>query len=112
MPVGRLSCRDVNSAPSVGESSSTVAPSVRPAVQVQPGHQRIGQRRPAGDRVTRRQRGPAGATSTTWWRSAIFGELKVPVVRQHAGYLETLFDEVNLWGHALRQVRAEQVAAA
>lgn len=63
----------------------------------------------------------------------IFGELKVPVVRQyvglslyldfedferlaprpqHAGNLETLFDEVNLWGHALRQVRAERVAAA
>ncbi len=63
----------------------------------------------------------------------IFGELKVPVVRQyvglslyldfedferlaprpqHAGNLEMLFDEVNLWGHALQQVRADRVAAA
>ena len=62
----------------------------------------------------------------------IFGELKVPVVRQHvglslyldfedferlaprpalAGNLETLFDEVTLWGHALRQVRAASLAA-
>lgn len=63
----------------------------------------------------------------------IFGELKVPVVRQYVGLslyldfedferlsprpqladsLETLFDEVTLWGHALRQVRAGRLAAA
>ena len=63
----------------------------------------------------------------------IFGELKVPVVRQYvgcrststsrtssdsrpalrwSGQLDTLFDEVVTWGNALRQVRAERVAAA
>lgn len=63
----------------------------------------------------------------------VLGELKVSVVRQYvglslyldfenfdhlaprsqmAGNLETLFDEVALWGHALRQVRADRVAAA
>jgi NAD(P)H-dependent FMN reductase len=63
----------------------------------------------------------------------ILGELKVPVVRQYVGLslhldfedferlaprpqlaeqLETLFDEVTLWAHALRGVRADQVAAA
>ncbi|KAA1426724.1 NADPH-dependent FMN reductase [Nocardioides antri] len=63
----------------------------------------------------------------------IFGELKVPVVRQYvglslyldfedferlaprpqlAGYLETLLDEVTLWGHALRQVRSVGATAA
>lgn len=63
----------------------------------------------------------------------VFGELKVPVVRQYVGlslyldfedferlaprpqmgdYLETLLDEVTLWAHALRRVRAERVAAA
>lgn len=63
----------------------------------------------------------------------IFGELKVPVVRQNVGLslyvdfenferlaprphmadqLDTLFDEVTLWGEALRQVRAENLAAA
>ena len=59
----------------------------------------------------------------------IFGELKVPVVRQYVGlslyldfenfehfaprpqmvgHLDSLFDEVALWGHALRKVRADQ----
>ena len=62
----------------------------------------------------------------------VFGELKVPVVRQHVGLslyldfedfqrlaprpemserLETLFDEVALWGRALRQVRAGSPAS-
>ncbi|MDZ5619396.1 NAD(P)H-dependent oxidoreductase [Nocardioides sp. HM23] len=63
----------------------------------------------------------------------IFGELKVPVVRQYVGLslyldfedferlaprpelsgsLETLFDEVTLWGEALRRVRVGRLAAA
>ena len=61
----------------------------------------------------------------------VFGELKVPVVRQHvglslyldfedfqrlaprpemAGKLETLLDEVAVWGNALRQVRDGRLA--
>jgi NAD(P)H-dependent FMN reductase len=73
-----------------------------------------------------------GARAATHLRQ-VFGELKVPVVRQAvglslyldfedferlaprpqlAGQLETLFDEVALWGHALREVRGALVAAA
>ena len=63
----------------------------------------------------------------------VFGELKVPVVRQSVGLslyldfedferlaprpelaerLETLLDEVTVWGRALRQVRADAVRSA
>ncbi|WP_408897452.1 NADPH-dependent FMN reductase [Nocardioides sp. R1-1] len=73
-----------------------------------------------------------GARASTHLRQ-VFGELKVPVVRQAvglslyldfedftrlaprpqlAGQLDTLFDEVALWGGALRAVRGRLRAAA
>lgn len=73
-----------------------------------------------------------GARAATHLRQ-VFGELKVPVVRQAvglslhldvedferlaprpqlAGQLDTLLDEVALWGHALRGVRGALVPAA
>lgn len=76
--------------------------------------------------------GRGGARAATHLRQ-VFGELKVPVVRQAvglslhldvedferlaprpqlAGQLDTLLDEVALWGHALRGVRGALVPAA